>query len=426
MAALGAAHRLRAEGVPFTLFDKAPQAGGHTRSYQDANGFSFDEGPHISFTKDERVKSILAHYVGRDFVTFQAKVNNYWQGYWLKHPAQCNLHGLPIDVIVQIMEEMFAPKPTATPTNYAEWLVASYGRFFAENFPMRYGHKYHTLEARQMSLDWLGPRLYQPSMKEVLTGALSPVTSDVHYVSDFRYPRVGGFQAFLNKPLSELPVRLDHELTLLDPQSRTVFFRNGLVEQYDRIISSIPLPDLIKCIPAAPKDVRAAAANLACTTCVLVNIGVDRSELSEWHWTYFYDEDYCFSRVSYPKLFSPENCPPGTGSIQCELYFSNKYRPLTQPGENWIQPAINDLRRCGVLRKTDSILSAHAQTIRYANVIFDLARAEALATVHAYLDENHVHYCGRYGEWGYLWTDESFLSGERAAQRALDSTEVGR
>jgi hypothetical protein len=31
-----------------------------------------------------------------------------------------------------------------------------------------------------------------------------------------------------------------------------------------------------------------------------------------------------------------------------------------------------------------------------------------------------IGYCGRYGEWGYQWTDESFVSGEKAAQKVLD------
>ncbi len=52
-------------------------------------------------------------------------------------------------------------------------------------------------------------------------------------------------------------------------------------------------------------------------------------------------------------------------------------------------------------------------------MIFDLDRAEALKTVHGYLDEIGVAYCGRYGDWGYMWTDESFISGERAAETAL-------
>ena len=56
----------------------------------------------------------------------------------------------------------------------------------------------------------------------------------------------------------------------------------------------------------------------------------------------------------------------------------------------------------------------------YANIIFDLDRTSALKTVHGYLDDIGVGYCGRYGDWGYLWTDESFKSGELAAEKVLD------
>ena len=59
--------------------------------------------------------------------------------------------------------------------------------------------------------------------------------------------------------------------------------------------------------------------------------------------------------------------------------------------------------------------------IRHANVIFYDERAEAVARIHGYLDELGIAYCGRYGEWGYLWTDESFASGERAAERILSA-----
>ena len=43
----------------------------------------------------------------------------------------------------------------------------------------------------------------------------------------------------------------------------------------------------------------------------------------------------------------------------------------------------------------------------------------ALETVHGYLDDVGILYAGRYGEWGYLWTDQAFFSGERAARKAL-------
>jgi protoporphyrinogen oxidase len=146
---------------------------------------------------------------------------------------------------------------------------------------------------------------------------------------------------------------------------------------------------------------------------------VSREDLSNSHITYIYDEDICFTRLSFPHMLSPRNVPPGTGGIQAELYFSEKYKPLREHPQDWIEPVTTDLRRCGLLRETDRILFSDAKLVRYANVIFDLERAAALVAVHGYLDDLGIAYCGRYGDWGYMWTDESFISGERAAERAL-------
>ena len=118
-------------------------------------------------------------------------------------------------------------------------------------------------------------------------------------------------------------------------------------------------------------------------------------------------------------MFSSGNAPPGTGSIQAEIYFSKKYRPLDRAPEACIEPTIADLRRCGLLRPDDRILYRDARLIDYANIIFDLDRSDAVATVHGYLDDIGVHYAGRYGMWGYHWTDESFKSGEQAVQKIL-------
>jgi protoporphyrinogen oxidase len=409
MAAIGASYRLRQEAIPHVAYDKKWHAGGHTSSSRDEHGFVFDEGPHISFTKNERIKGLLAEAVRGDFLTFSAKVNNLWRGHWIKHPAQCNLHGLPTDLVVKIIEDM---------------LVASYGRTFAEHFPMQYGKKYHTVEARLMSLDWLGKRLYQPSMTEVLTGALAESTPDVHYISDFRYPANGGFQAYLKPFHQKMKLQLGHRLVRIDIRRNRLTFANGTVVPYSRLISSLPLPALIATIPDAPPEVRAAADKLACSICLVVNVGLSRPDISESHWTYFYDDDFCFSRISFPHMFSPNNAPPGMGSIQCEIYFSDKYKPVTGTPTEWRDRAIADLCRAGLIRADDRIVSSSVVRVNYANVIFDLDRAGALKVVRGYLDELGIESCGRYGEWGYQWTDESFISGERAAQRVLDRSLV--
>src|SRR5262245_35941501 len=98
MAALGAAHRARAEKLDPVLFDAKSYPGGHTASHK-IDGFVFDEGPHVSFTKDERIKSMLLENIGGEYERIDARIDNYWQGYWVTHPVITNLRGLPPDFV---------------------------------------------------------------------------------------------------------------------------------------------------------------------------------------------------------------------------------------------------------------------------------------------------------------------------------------
>jgi protoporphyrinogen oxidase len=423
MAGFGAAHRLHAEGITPVMFDKNAYYGGHTASFRYETGFMFDVGPHISFTKDSRIQELFAESVDGQFETIQINLNNYWRGHWPLHPVQLHLHGLPEDIIVQTISDFVDERssPERTINNYADWLYASFGKTFAESFPMQYTRKYHTTPAENLSTDWLGPRIYRPSLDEVLRGALSASAPHKHYITHFRYPSEGGFMCYLRKFLPMGNLKLQHEVVSIDPNKREITFSNGFVTSYDALVSSVPLPGLLPMIKGAPADVVAASQRLACSTCVLVNVGIDRADISNNHMTYFYDEDICFTRLGFPHMLSPQNAPAGTGSIQAEVYFSSKYKPFSGKAEDWIEPVIRDLRKVGLIRESDQVLSKKAMFLKYANVIFDLERSSSLKIVHEYLDEIGISYCGRYGDWGYMWTDESFISGEKAAEKALSA-----
>ena len=190
MAGYGAWHVLRDHRHGVVLYDKNAYPGGHTTSWTFPPGFTFDEGPHVSFTKDERVQGILADAVDGEYEEIQYALDNYWRGHWVTHPAQCNLYGLPVEVVTKVIADFVAQlnEPERPIHNYEEWLVASYGRAFAEEFPAAYTRKYHTTPPSNMTTDWIGPRMYRPSLEEVLLGALAPAAPNVHYVTGFRYP----------------------------------------------------------------------------------------------------------------------------------------------------------------------------------------------------------------------------------------------
>ncbi|ODQ90198.1 hypothetical protein BHQ18_12260 [Mycolicibacterium flavescens] len=414
------------------VYDRNAHFGGHTASHVLAGGFIFDQGPHVSFATDERVQRILADAVDGHYEDVGIALDSYWQGRILTHPLQVNLHGLPPELIVRILLDMVAVSTEVSdespPRDYESWLRRSYGDTFAETFPITYGQKYHTTSMANLTTDWLGPRMYRPSLEEALRGAVSTAPiRNLHYVTHFRYPTYGGYQSYLTSWVKRADVRLDHEVVRIDPRARTLRFANGHTAAYAELISSIPLPELIPRIDGVPDEVLDASRRLAFSSVVLVNLGIDRPGIGgQTHIRYVYDADIPFSRISFPHRLSPRVVPDGASAIQVEWYFSDKYRPLTTCPEALIAPTVAHLRSMGILKGGDMVLASEAVVARYANVIYDHDRTAALATIEEFLDQIGIHRCGRYGEWNHLWTDESFLSGERAAEAALGEARTAR
>lgn len=422
MAAWGAFDRFDRLGISPRVYDSRTHAGGHTASYRNENGFVFDDGPHISFTQNQEMIDVFADSVDGEYVAFSAYVDNYYEGAWVEHPAIVNLHELPAKLKGRIVDDfkLVHGKWPEKIDNYLEWLVATYGETYAEKFPALYGFKYHTCKAEQMNTDWIGPRLYQPDLGEVVRGAESKQSADVHYIKEFRYPKYGGFQSYIDRFIERSQPNLGFEAISINSSDKLVTFANGQVTTYEELVTSVPLPVLIPMIDNVPGNVLLASKALSCSQCVLVNIGVDRTDLSPAHWRYIYDIDLAAVRLSFPHMFSPDVAPVGCGAIQVEVYFSDKYKPFDGNMNNVLEEVIQNLHKMEVLRESDTILFKEARYVPWANVIFDLDTQAAVETVHSYLDEIQITYCGRYGDWAYIWTDESYLSGQKAAQKVVD------
>jgi len=420
-AGMAAAQRAVELGATVDLYETKSYLGGHAAS-MTIDGFTFDEGPHVSFTKIPQVKTLLANGVGNDYHEFASIVQNYFQGYWIKHPAQVNLHGLPPDLITRCVMDFLAAansQPATKPERYSDWLIAQFGETFSREFPFRYTRKYWTVEPDEMTTSWIGPRMYRAEIEEVIRGAVGPVLENKHYIKEFRYPQHGGFGAYANALHSDANMHLGHHIERIDPQKRKVWFNNGKIIEYENLISSLPLPELIQRIEGVTPSVQNAVDKLVCTSLAIVDVGVRRdSGFPDGHWLYFYDEDICFARASYPHLLSKNNVPSGHGSIQVEVYYT-KNHPL--PYTDVLTRAIEDMRKAGMLLPDDQIVVSQLRHIRYGNVLYDRARDMNLACVNAFLDDCEIHRCGRYGLWNYHWTDESIVSGWDAAEKILST-----
>ncbi len=420
LAGLAAAQRLRERGARAELYERNGSLGGHAGSHV-TDGFSFDQGPHVSFTRKKEVQDLFAAAVGQEYHTLSAGVYNYWQGHLVWHPPLCNLHGLPVDVVHACVTDFVKAQyeDDRRIRNYADWCLKTHGEAFSREFTFRYTRKYWTTDAENLDTDWVAPRIYAPKVAEVVRGALAAQQKNFHYIDHIRYPKRGGFASYLQAFAPSEHNHCNREVTAIDLRRGGIEFADGTDAGFDHLVCAMPLDRFIGLLRDVPPEVAEAAGDLMCTSLTVVNLGIDRPDgFPETDWMYVYDEDIPFARLNFPHRFAPANAPEGCGSIQVEIYHSRwKPRWVSDP----VGATVEGLRKMNLLHPSDTILVSEIEEIDHANVMFDLNRIRNLGTVREYLDEQGVPCCGRYGCWEYYWTDDSVLSGFGAAEAILEA-----
>lgn len=407
IAGISAAYHLKQKGESSVIFEKDNDWGGLC-GFFEINGFRFDRFVHFTFAKDEKIAELFAK--SSPLYAHPPVSYNYWRGCWLKHPAQNNLAPLPIEEKVKIIDS-FVNRPrkdVAEISDYAEWLRVQYGDYFAENFPFAYTRKYWGVEAKQLETKWVGNRLHVSPLPEVLRGAFAEQQENFYYTKFMNYPKKGGFRSIMNECRKGLDIRLNKKAVRIDTAAKQVEFADGTVENYDNLISSLPLPEIIKMISDVPENVQNAAKQLRWTCGYQVSLGFNRPDVAKYLWFYIYDEDVPPARVYSPNLKSPDNAPDGCSSLQAEIFFANGAKVVDK--NIILQKTVEKLKEICQFNDSDVVV----KDIRfepYANIIFTPEIYESRKVVREWLQAQGIKTIGRFGEWDYLWSHQAFESG---------------
>ncbi len=447
---LSAAYHL---GEGAVLLEKNATVGGWCRSIDD-HGFTFDYAGHIMFSNDPYVLKMYEMLLGPNLHWQNREAWVYSKEVYTRYPFQGALYGLPPKVITECIvgavearfggidgapqcavkpvddccgdgttdvanAASFAPRKRET-QNFEEFIYKVWGAGIAKHFAIPYNKKLWTVPLSEMETSWLGGRVPLPDLEEIIEGALEPVGKPMGPNARFGYPLAGGFQALMSGFLPHIKGRVEMNASAarLLPREHVLVMADGSRYRYGHLISTMPLPELIKLIGTeAPEEVRAAARGLRHISVRCVNLGVARENITDKHWIY-YPEDTIFHRIFVQGNASPHCNPPGGFGLTCEISYS-PWKPLPLDGQALIERCIADCVKVEMLRPDDRIITANLVDMPYAYVIYDQARAANVATVKEWLARYDIVLAGRYSEWEYYNSDHAFLAGKKAAESVL-------
>lgn len=409
-------------GAP--VYEAAEHPGGAAWS-DPVGGIAFDRGIHVLQTSNQSILELLAE-LGVELSTIRRQAYIYARGTYTAYPFQVNTTGLPLALRLRCVYDFLRRTgDAANPKNYTEWIEANLGRGFAETFMLPYSQKFWTIDLEQMTYEWTGGRVPQPSAWQVLRGAFVDRRTAIGSNAVFQYPSARTGYATIAQALVRRVrwLHLDHRAVRIDVRRHRVHFANGRDADYRVLISAIPLPELVAILSEVPAEVRAATALLRANSVLSVGLAIDGPSVEGRHWVHFPEPEFVFFRISYPHNFTDPPSASGPRGICAEIAHSAT-RPL--PKEGLIERVEADLRRAGAMLPEDRIIATGAYDIKYAYCIYDHNRRAAIRTIRDWLHSIDIVPSGRYGLWTYFWSHEAMLSGRKSAKLVRQMLAAGR
>ncbi|MCK4533011.1 FAD-dependent oxidoreductase [bacterium] len=416
----------------FGLYEKEDDAGGLCRSEISRN-FIFDYTGHLLHLKSDYAKNLVKNLLKKNLEKIKRNAWIYSKETYTPYPYQANIYGLPIKVVKECVEGFLKTGYCLSGSSYNfqpdtyrsfyDWIINTFGEGFARHFMVPYNKKIWTVHPKEMTCEWMGKFVPLPKIREVLTGAFMPQGKTFGYNSYFYYPQKGGIQVLADALSGKVQSNLflGKKIKEICLSKKIVEFTDGQQLKYDCLVSTLPLKEMIlKIIKKVPYQVKEKAKVLKCNSVLNINLGINRSNISDKHWIYFPEKEFIFYRAGFPMNFSSSMTPPGTSSIYTEIAYRKRgntsgFSGKMIDGKKLTNRVVKDLIKARVLKKKDAILNTKILNIKNAYVIYDRKHKESTKVIHKFLQENKIYSIGRYGGWKYSTMEDAILEGREIA-----------
>jgi protoporphyrinogen oxidase len=428
---LGAARRLEELGHrDWLLLEAGDKAGGLASSFKDEKGFIWDIGGHVQFSHYEYFDRAMEEFLGRDGWLHHQRESWVWiRDRFIPYPFQNNIRHLPTDDLERCLAGLrqIANQESANPNNFREWILKTFGQGIADVFMLPYNFKVWAFPPEMMSAGWVGERVAVTDIKRVLNN-IEQARDDVSWGPNntFQFPRCGGTGAIWEECARRLPperLRFNARAVEIDTERRHVKTSNGQIFEYDKLVSTIPLRELIRISGQSRLD-ESAKRGLLYSSSNIFGIGLRGAPpetLRTKCWMYFPENECPFYRVTVFSNYSPNNVPDiaATWSLMAEVSES-PHKPVNQ--EQLMEEVIQGLLKTRLVEQREDIISTWKYRAGYGYPTPSLERDEMLGRILPFFESKNIFSRGRFGLWKYEVSnqDHSFMQGVEIVERLLN------
>jgi len=392
----------------YEIVERSAGVGGHASSFTK-DGYTFDYGPHIMFSKNQPVLDFMIGSLDGNVMKCRRNNKISFKGKLIRYPFENDLGALDLEDNFQCTWQYFNNpyrEKYRRPRNLEQWLLAVFGKGICDAYLFPYNRKVWNLPVDRLSMLW-ADRIPQPPPETILRSALGQRTEGYLHQLFYHYPRRGGYQAISEGFATRTkPVHFRYDVKSVRKLGRRWEITDGKSPMvFDELISTIPIHQLVKIARfPIPERVRAAVGRLIVNPMYVISLGLRGADAEKMTAIYFPEEDFLVNRISYPSTFSSENAPAGRHSIQAEITCRPNDRAWRMGDADVLEHTIDGLEKRGLLKR-DAVLLTDVKRSRYSYVVYDSQYERNVKIVRDWFPRQGIHLAGRFSFFEYVNVD---------------------
>jgi protoporphyrinogen oxidase len=446
-AGLTASWKLSEGGADVTVFEADTKYVGGIARTVEYKGFRFDIGGHRFFSKSQEVEALWEDLLGNDLLTRPRSSRIMYDGKFYAYPLKAQEAFFNLGVIETARcvasyawAQLFPRRPAKS---FEDWVSNQFGTRLFQIFFKTYTEKVWGMSCKEISADWAAQRIKGLSLAKAVWSAIFPQKGNQNssqtiktLINSFRYPRLGPgmmWDAAADRTRAaggkvHMGTRVQGIEKLADGKWRIFFKRESGVqehEDFDHVISSAPLRELIHCVKPAPKsDVLAAADSLRYRDFLTVALVVRPSNPFDDNWIYIHDPKVKVGRIQNFGSWSPEMIPdPKLACYGLEYFCFEGDGLWNSSDESLIELAKAELQQLGLVKPGD-VLDGNVVRQPKAYPVYDDDYAKHVDVIRSELDQTYpnLHLVGRNGMHKYNNQDHSMMTALLVSRNILSGS----
>lgn len=442
-AGLTAAYELllRSSDVSVTIFEASDTIGGISRT-EKYKGFRMDMGGHRFFSKS-------------------AEVNEWWDKI-MKMPERKRLsrilfegkfYDYPVSLSKDTLMKMGFIKTAAVGGSYIKGCVMKRPEDNLENFYInRFGRKLYEMffenytenlwgrHPREIDAAWGAQRVKGLSVRKVIAGAVRGKSTETSLIRKFKYPEHGPGEMWekVAKKIVKMGGKIVFQAEVVgieqgkDGSWTVKYDEGGVIKKMkaDTVVSSMPVKDLVRALPGAPRRIVKIAEGLPYRDYMTLGVRVLKLKVGKIKdtWIYVQERGVKLGRVQIYNNWSKGLLPKNVSDVWLGLeYFVQEGDELWEMDEaDFAKMAGKELEKIGLIYSSGDIKDYHLVRVKKAYpAYFDSYKVFSI--VRDFLNGLPGLYCvGRNGQHRYNNMDHSMLTAMRAVDCILDGAEKER